>query len=154
VTSTTRCARCLPCTSHNRACVHCPARVHVKDGQIVYGGPDHYARLAATKHFRDFLMAGRPAPKAPEKQERRLVTLQEFEELVRSSEVENRVSRIKLIDRTDLNRPFLLRAHFRFSYARESYSEPSASARPFHLRACLAPPVRARTSTTEKTEQL
>jgi hypothetical protein len=28
-----------------------------KDGLIVYGGPDHYARLAATKHFRDFLAA-------------------------------------------------------------------------------------------------
>jgi hypothetical protein len=34
-----------------------------KDGQIMLGGPDHYARLAATKHFRDFLMASRPAPK-------------------------------------------------------------------------------------------
>jgi hypothetical protein len=30
-----------------------------KEGQIIYGGPDHYARLAATKHFRDFLAAGR-----------------------------------------------------------------------------------------------
>ena len=29
-----------------------------KDGQILYGGPDHYARLAAGKHFRDFLAAG------------------------------------------------------------------------------------------------
>ena len=28
-----------------------------KEGQIMQGGPDHYARLAATKHFRDFLMA-------------------------------------------------------------------------------------------------
>jgi hypothetical protein len=28
-----------------------------KDGQIILGGPDHYALLAATKHFRDFLMA-------------------------------------------------------------------------------------------------
>jgi hypothetical protein len=26
-------------------------------------GLDHYARLPATKHFRDFLMASRPAPK-------------------------------------------------------------------------------------------
>jgi hypothetical protein len=56
-----------------------------KDGQIIYGGPDHYARLAATKHFRDFLAAGRPAPKQPEKQERRRMTLQELEELVASS---------------------------------------------------------------------
>ena len=44
-----------------------------KEGQIIYGGPDHYARLAATKHFRDFLSAGRPAPKQPEKQERRRI---------------------------------------------------------------------------------
>ena len=57
-----------------------------KEGHIVYGGPDHYARLAATKHFRDFLAAGRPAPKQPEKQERRGMTLQELEELVASSE--------------------------------------------------------------------
>ena len=38
----------------------------------------------ATKHFRDFLMAGRPAPKQPEKEEKRLVTLEELEELVKS----------------------------------------------------------------------
>jgi hypothetical protein len=37
-----------------------------KEGQIIYGGPDHYARLAATKHLRDFMSAGRPAPKQPE----------------------------------------------------------------------------------------
>jgi hypothetical protein len=37
-----------------------------KDGQVVHGGPDHYARLAATKHFRDFLAAGRPLPKHEE----------------------------------------------------------------------------------------
>ena len=30
-------------------------------GPDLQGGPDHYARLAATKHFRDFLMASRPA---------------------------------------------------------------------------------------------
>jgi hypothetical protein len=53
-----------------------------KDGQIVNGGPDHYARLAATKHFRDFLGAGRPAPKPAEKQERRGMTLQELRELI------------------------------------------------------------------------
>jgi hypothetical protein len=27
------------------------------DGQIMQGSPDHYAPLAATKYFRDFLMA-------------------------------------------------------------------------------------------------
>lgn len=41
-------------------------------------------RSSATKHFREFLMAGRPAPKQPEKEENRLVTLQELEELVRT----------------------------------------------------------------------
>jgi hypothetical protein len=54
-----------------------------KDGQIMQGGPDHYARLAATKHFRDFLMASRPAPKQPE-EKRQLMTLQELEELLRA----------------------------------------------------------------------
>jgi hypothetical protein len=55
-----------------------------KDGQIIQGGPDHYARLAATKHFRDFLTAGRPAPKQPE-EKRQLMTLQELEELLRAN---------------------------------------------------------------------
>jgi hypothetical protein len=57
-----------------------------KEGQIVYGGPDHYARLAATKHLRDFLSAGRLAPKQPEKEERRRLTLQKVEELLREDE--------------------------------------------------------------------
>ncbi len=57
-----------------------------KEGQIIYGGPDHYARLAATKHLRDFLSAGRPAPKHPEKQERIRITLQELEEFLREDE--------------------------------------------------------------------
>jgi hypothetical protein len=55
-----------------------------KEGQIMQGGPDHYARLAATKHFRDFLMASRPAPKQPEAK-RQLMTLQELEEMLRVS---------------------------------------------------------------------
>ena len=59
-----------------------------KDGQIVFGWPDHYARLSATKHFRDFLMAGRPTPKQLEKEERKKMRLQELEELVRSNEAE------------------------------------------------------------------
>ena len=54
-----------------------------KEGQIIYGGPDHYARLAATKHLRDFMSAGRPAPKQPEKQKRRGLTLPELEDLLR-----------------------------------------------------------------------
>jgi hypothetical protein len=57
-----------------------------RDRQIICGGPDHYARLAATKHFREFLAAGRPTPKHVEKQERRGMTLQELEELVANSE--------------------------------------------------------------------
>jgi hypothetical protein len=55
-----------------------------KDGQIIYGGPDHYARLAAGKHFRDFMAAGRPAPKNSEKEERRHLTLDELRRLVES----------------------------------------------------------------------
>src|SRR5215207_8999834 len=54
-----------------------------KEGQIIYGGPDHYARLAATKHLRDFLSAGRPAPKQPEKEERKRLTLPELEALLK-----------------------------------------------------------------------
>jgi len=54
-----------------------------KDGQIILGGPDHYARLAATKHYRDFLMASRPASKQPEEKDKRL-TLPELEELLRA----------------------------------------------------------------------
>ncbi len=57
-----------------------------KEGQIIYGGPDHYARLAATKHLRDFLSAGRPAPKQPEKQERRRLTLPKLEELFKAND--------------------------------------------------------------------
>jgi hypothetical protein len=60
-----------------------------KDGQIVYGGPDHYARLAAAKHFRDFLAAGRPAPKQPEKEARRRLTLPELEALLREDKAKN-----------------------------------------------------------------
>ena len=56
-----------------------------KEGEILYGGPDHYARLAATKHFRDFLGAGRPVPKQPEKEEKRRITLPELEELLREN---------------------------------------------------------------------
>jgi len=46
--------------------------------------PDHYARLAAVKHLRDFMAAGRPAPKAPEKkEEERPITHEELNRLVR-----------------------------------------------------------------------
>ena len=54
-----------------------------KEGQIMQGGPDHYARLAATKHFRDFLMASRPAPKQPEPKNK-LLTLPELEAMLRA----------------------------------------------------------------------
>ena len=55
-----------------------------KEGQIMQGGPDHYARLAATKHFRDFLMASRPVPKQPEPKDK-LLTLPELEAMLRAS---------------------------------------------------------------------
>jgi hypothetical protein len=55
-----------------------------KEGQIMQGGPDHYARLAATKHFRDFLMASRPAPKQSEPKNK-LLTLPELQEMLRAS---------------------------------------------------------------------
>ena len=53
-----------------------------KDGQILDGGPDHYARLAATKHFRDFITLGRPEPKQLENQERKTLTLDELRRIV------------------------------------------------------------------------
>jgi hypothetical protein len=59
-----------------------------KEGQIIYGGPDHYARLAATKQLRDFLNAGRPAPKQPEKEEKRKITLPELEALLREQKAQ------------------------------------------------------------------
>ena len=55
-----------------------------KNGQILQGGPDHYARLAATKHFRDFLIASRPAPKQPEAKSQQL-TLPELEAILRAN---------------------------------------------------------------------
>jgi hypothetical protein len=56
-----------------------------KEGFIVKGGPDHYARLAATKHLRDFLNAGRPKPQHPEKtKEERRLTLPELEALLKA----------------------------------------------------------------------
>jgi hypothetical protein len=55
-----------------------------KDGQIMQGGPDHYARLAATKHFRDFLMASRPAPEQPEPKDK-MLTLPELEAMLRAN---------------------------------------------------------------------
>ena len=63
-----------------------------KEGLVIYGGPDHYARLAATKHLRDFLSAGRPAPKQPEKEEKRRITLPELEELIRENEAKRQVA--------------------------------------------------------------
>ena len=55
-----------------------------KEGKILYGGPDHYARLAATKHLRDFLAAGRPpAPKQEEKVKGGM-TLYQLQELIKA----------------------------------------------------------------------
>jgi hypothetical protein len=58
-------------------------REYLTNGQIILGGLDHYTLLAATKHFRDFLMASRPAPKQPE-EKRQLMTLQQREQYSRS----------------------------------------------------------------------
>lgn len=52
---------------------------------IIKGGPDHYARLAAGKHFRELATIARPAPK-PQEQKNKKLTLPEFEELVRQAE--------------------------------------------------------------------
>ncbi len=61
------------------------ARVHDEERQVVYGGPNCYARSSATKHFREFLMAGPPAPKAPETTDK-MLTLPELEDLLRTKE--------------------------------------------------------------------
>src|SRR3954451_23713361 len=48
-----------------------------REGEVLQGGPDHYARLAAGKQLRDFLTAGRPPAKEKE-QQRRQFTLDEI----------------------------------------------------------------------------
>ena len=96
-----------------------------KEGQIIYGGPDHYARLAATKHLRDFLSAGRPAPKQPEKEERRRLTLPELEELLREDEAKKQAfnahtkASLQLSSLSTRSALFRLERAFRVSYARE-----------------------------------
>ena len=54
-----------------------------KYGKVFGGGPDHYARLAATKHPRDFLGAGQP-PLKPIEEKERMLTLQEIERYLAS----------------------------------------------------------------------
>jgi hypothetical protein len=57
-----------------------------KSGVIFKGGPDHYARMAATKHLRDLASVGRPAPKHPEKDAtKKRLTLPELEELLKAN---------------------------------------------------------------------
>lgn len=52
-------------------------------------GPDHYARLTAAKRFIELTTAGRPSPKAPEpKDDKRTLTLAEFEELYRQAQAQ------------------------------------------------------------------
>lgn len=55
-----------------------------KDGKVFGGGPDHYARLAATKHLRDLLGAGQPPPKPVEEPKREL-TLDELKRILAAS---------------------------------------------------------------------
>ena len=59
----------------------------LKDGTTFVGGPDHYARLSAVKHYREFLLAGRPAAKEEDKGRKR-VTIEELDELLREHELE------------------------------------------------------------------
>jgi hypothetical protein len=56
-----------------------------KDGQIVDGGPDQYARLAATKHFRDFITLRWPAPKQPENQQQTKLTVDELRQVIEAN---------------------------------------------------------------------
>jgi len=53
-----------------------------KEGRSFMAGRTTTLVFAATKHLRDFMNAGRPAPKQPEKAERRRMTLPELEELL------------------------------------------------------------------------
>ena len=78
-------ARCvLSIDARDRDALSARREYMTKEGQIMQGGPDHYARLAATKHLRDFLMASRPAPKQPEPKNK-LLTLPELEAMLRAS---------------------------------------------------------------------
>jgi hypothetical protein len=52
-----------------------------KDGQVFHGGPDHYARLAATKHLREFLSAGRPPARHIEERDKTM-TLEDLQRLL------------------------------------------------------------------------
>ena len=59
----------------------------LKDGQVLYGGPDHYARLSAVKHLRDFLTAGRPSARpVDDSRQKRQFTLEDIEEALRNAE--------------------------------------------------------------------
>ena len=53
--------------------------------ELVDGGPDHFAVMAACKVYLALLVAGRPTPKAPEAAERRTVTLEELQQILRES---------------------------------------------------------------------
>jgi hypothetical protein len=59
----------------------------LKDGETLLGGPDHYARLSAAKHLREFLLAGRPVSHNGEN-ERRSFTVDEIEAAIRQRELE------------------------------------------------------------------
>ena len=73
-------SRCLRVIEHAMSAQH---EYFMKDGRVIYGGPDHYARFAAGKHLRDFAAAGRPVPKHPEKQAPRRITLDDLKALVK-----------------------------------------------------------------------
>jgi hypothetical protein len=85
----TRCGRCS--TAHSgtiEQAFSARRESFTKDGQIVYGGPDHYARLAAGKHAISWLRVGLMA-KHPEKDENRMLTLDELRHLVEANTLNN-----------------------------------------------------------------
>lgn len=65
-----------------------------RDGGVFEGGPDHYARLAATKHFRDFITGGRPPVKQIE-EKRRTFTLEEIEWAMAENQKRARAEKLK-----------------------------------------------------------
>jgi hypothetical protein len=65
-----------------------------RDGRVFEGGPDHYARLAATKHLRDFLTAGRPPAKHVEEGDR-LFTLEEIQTAIANNKKRNEAEKLR-----------------------------------------------------------
>ena len=57
------------------------------EGKMRELGPDHFARLTAVKRLTELLAAGRPTPKALEREgQRKTFTLEELENLIESNQ--------------------------------------------------------------------